>query len=41
MQTILERVYATPKSVVAKLAKAGKYRPDLKVIKGAEEAKGA
>lgn len=33
MQDILKRVYATPKPLVAKLAEASKYQPDLKVIK--------
>jgi tripartite-type tricarboxylate transporter receptor subunit TctC len=40
MQAILKRVYATPKNLVAKLADASKYQPDLQVLKGAEGAKG-
>lgn len=39
MQTILKRVYATPKNLVARLADASKYQPDLQVLKGAEGAK--
>jgi tripartite-type tricarboxylate transporter receptor subunit TctC len=32
MQTILARVYATPKELVARLAEASKSQPDLKVL---------
>jgi tripartite-type tricarboxylate transporter receptor subunit TctC len=39
MQAIIKRVYATPKSLVTKLAEASKLQPDLQVIKGAEGAK--
>ena len=40
MQAILKKVYATPKNLVAKLAEASKFQPDLQVIKGAEGNKG-
>ena len=32
MQTILTRVYATPKALVARLAEASKTQPDLKIL---------
>ncbi|HTK12884.1 MAG TPA: hypothetical protein VL402_03695 [Xanthobacteraceae bacterium] len=39
MQKILADIYATPKSLIARLQQAGKNKPDLKVLKG-EDKKG-
>ena len=41
MEAIIKRVFATPRSIVMKLAEASKAQPDLKVLQApAKEEKG-
>jgi tripartite-type tricarboxylate transporter receptor subunit TctC len=39
MNTILARIYATPKSIVERLAEASKSQPDLKILEGGQKKK--
>ena len=39
MNAILQRIYATPKALVARLAEASKSQPDLKILNKPEEQK--